>query len=297
MDRQMLSDLAVFLAVAEESSFTRAAAKLGTSQAAVSQTIRRLEDRSCITLFNRTTRSLALSQAGEKLLDVLSPSLGKVDSMLTLLSGSPAHPAGLVRITCSRHSAVMILWPAIDRALKKFPELRVELSINSAFVDIVTDRFDAGVRQGKKVEGDMDAIRIGPDFRLAVVGAPAYFAEHPAPSNPRELSKHMCINMRLPSIGSMNIWDFKQGEKVLRIRVGGKFIANDVPLVIDAALEGHGLAYVMEDQVLNIIEEGRLVRILDDWCHPQMGYHLYFPDQRQVSPSLAALIEELRYRE
>jgi len=296
MQRDELSDLVVFLAVAEERSFTRAAARLNTSQSAMSQTVRRLEARLGIKLLARTTRSVAPTQAGQQLLETLGPALGDISARLAALGRLRDTPAGLVRLTCSEHAAETVLWPAIDRVLTLYPDIQVELSIDGALTNIVSDHFDAGVRLGEQVEKDMIAIRIGPDLRMAVVGSPAYFARAGKPASPRDLTRHRCINMRMATKGNIYAWEFEQGSHALNVRVEGALIVNNMAPAIRAAQAGHGLAYVMEDRVCAQLAEGSLVRVLADWCPPFAGHHLYYPDRRDLSPAFAALLRELRQR-
>ncbi len=297
MLRDELGDLAIFLAVAEERSFTRAATRLATSQSAVSQAVRRLEEHLGVRLLARTTRSVAPTEAGEQLLDTLRPALGDIRARLAHLTSLRDAPAGLVRITASRHAAETVLWPAIDAVLARYPDIEVELSIDGAFTDIVADRFDAGVRLGESVEKDMIAVRIGPDQRLAVVGAPSYLAGRTTPENPRDLLAHRCINLRMATRGNLYAWEFEKGDQTLSVRVEGPVIVNDGALALTAALDGHGLACVIEDAaLLGHIAAGRLVRVLEDWCEPFAGHHLYYPDRRNLSPAFRAVLDELRAR-
>ncbi len=296
MRRDELSDLAVFLAVAEARSFTRAAATLGTSQSAISQIVRRLETRMGVKLLTRTTRNVVPTAAGEQLAETLRPAFDDIDARLSALSALRDRPSGLVRITSSRHAATTILWPAVRRLLKDYPEVTVEISVDSHLTDIVGDRFDAGVRLGERIEKDMIAVRIGPDLRMAVVGAPAYLAARGRPEAPQDLTKHACINIRLPTQGGLYAWEFGRGGRDLNVRVDGPLILNDMPLVLAAAADGIGLACVMEDQVEAHLRSGTLVRVLGDWCAPFSGYHLYYPDRRQLPPAFALLVAALRYR-
>lgn len=295
--RDALGDLAVFVAVAEERSFTRAAARLSTSQSAVSNTMRRLEEQLGLRLLARTTRSVSPTEAGETLLATLRPALGDIRGSLEALAAFRGTPAGLVRITTSRHAAETLLWPAVDAVLSRYPDVEVELSIDGALTDIVADRFDAGVRLGESVEKDMVAVRIGPDLRLAVVGSPAYFARHPAPQTPRELTAHRCINLRMATRGNLYAWEFERDGQALNVRVGGPVVVNDSAMAINAALGGHGLACVIEDQALLVhVAAGRLVRVLEEWCPPFAGHHLYYPDRRNHSPAFRVVLDELRAR-
>ncbi|TQI81216.1 DNA-binding transcriptional LysR family regulator [Serratia fonticola] len=297
MRRDDLSDLAVFLAVAEERNFTRAAARLGTSQSSLSQTVRRLESHLGLRLLSRTTRSVAPTEAGEQLLQTLRPALESIDARLAALSQLREKPAGTVRLTTSLHAAQAILWPAIARLLPEYPELKVELSIDAALTDIVAERFDAGVRLGEEVDKDMIAVRIGPDLRMVVVAAPSYFASRPIPKTPHELTQHSCINIRLPSAGGVYAWEFAKADRKLNVRVDGPLVFNEMTMVLKAVLEGFGLAFVMEDQVQALISEGELVQVLKDWCPPFPGYHLYYPSRRQVSSAFVLLVETLRYHQ
>jgi len=296
MRRDELGDLTAFLAVAEERSFTRAAARLGTSQSSLSQTVRRLEARLGLRLLARTTRSVAATEAGDQLIETLRPAFDEIDAKLTALSELREKPAGTIRITTSQHAAEAILWPAVARLLLNYPDLRVELSIDATLTDIVAERYDAGVRLGEQVAKDMIAVRIGPDMRMAVVGAPSYFAERPAPKTPHDLNHHTCINIRLPTLGGLYPWEFRKNGRELNVRVDGRLVFNEMPMVLRAAIEGFGLACVLEEQAAHLIAEGRLARVLADWCPPFSGYHLYYPSRRQLSPAFAVLVEALRYR-
>lgn len=295
MKREDLSDLAVFLAVAEERSFTRAAARLNTSQSSLSQTVRRLEARLGLPLLSRTTRSVAPTEVGQQLLNTLSPALADIDARLIALSKLRAQPAGTIRLTTSLHAAKTLLWPAISRLLPDYPELKVELSIDAALTDIVADRFDAGVRLGEEVDKDMVAVRIGPDLRMIVVGAPRYFLTRPAPCTPHDLPQHSCINVRLPTAGGLYPWEFAKGGRKLNVRVDGSLVFNDMSMVLTAACEGFGLACVLEDQASDLIAQGKLVQVLDDWCPTFSGYHLYYPGRRQISSAFELLLDALRY--
>lgn len=296
MRRGEVGDLTAFLAVAEERSFTRAAARLGTSQSSLSQTVRRLEASLGLRLLTRTTRSVAVTEAGERLIETLRPAFDEIDAKLTALSELREKPAGTIRITTGQHAAEAILWPAAARLLRDYPDLKVELSIDATLTDIVAQRYDAGVRLGEQVAKDMIAVRIGPDMRMAVVGAPSYFAAHPAPKTPHDLTRHTCINIRLPTLGGLYPWEFGRDGRDLNVRVDGRVAFNETPMVLRAATEGFGLAWVLEEQAAHLIAEGRLVRVLADWCPPFPGYHLYYPSRRQLSPALAVLVEALRYR-
>lgn len=297
MLRDELGDLAILLAVAEEQSFTRAAARLGTSQSAVSQAVRRLEGSLGVKLLARTTRSVSPTEAGEKLLGTLRPALSDIRDQLSQLTQFRDRPAGLVRITTSRHAAETLLWPAVEAILSQHPDIEVELSIDGAFTNIVTDRFDAGVRLGESLEKDMIAVRIGPDLRMAVVASPGYLRQHPAPQLPRDLMEHRCINLRMATRGNLYAWELEKDGQAVNVRVEGPVIVNDSSLAIRAALGGHGLACIIEDAaVQEHIAAGRLVRVLEDWCPPFAGHHLYYPDRRNLSPAFKVLLDELRNR-
>ncbi|WP_349962437.1 LysR family transcriptional regulator [Rhizobium sp. ZPR3] len=296
MRRSDLGDLNVFLAVAEEQSFTKAAARLGQSQSSLSQTVRRLEERLGMRLLTRTTRSVATTEAGEQLIETLKPALSDVEARLARLSELKDKPSGTIRLTAERHAAETILWPAISRLVRAYPEVKVEISIEASFTDIVSGRFDAGVRLGEQVEKDMIAVRVGPDLRLIVVGSPAYVAQRGIPETPHDLTRHQCVNVRLPTTGGLYSWEFEKEGHELNVRVDGPFVFSDESLGIQAAIEGHGLAMVWEDKVLGALSEGRLVRVLDEWCQPFSGYHLYYPDRRHPSPAFTVLLKELRQR-
>jgi DNA-binding transcriptional LysR family regulator len=296
MRREELGDLTAFLAVAEARSFTRAAAKLGTSQSALSHTVSRLEARLGLRLLTRTTRSVAPTEAGERLIETLRPALDDIDAKLLALSELRDKPAGTLRLTTSKHAAEAILWPVLEPLLKAYPDVNVELSIDQSLTNIVAERYDAGVRLGEQVEKDMIAVRIGPDTSMAVVGSPAYFATHPAPKTPHDLTGHNCINLRLPTAGGLYAWEFEKYGRALNVRVEGQLVLNYIPLVLDAATAGLGLACVLDDQVQAQLADGRLVRVLEDWCPPFAGYHLYYPSRRQPAPAFTLLVEALRYR-
>lgn len=294
--REELADLNAFLIVAEERSFTRAAARLGISQSALSHTIRRLETRLRVRLLTRTTRAVAPTDAGERLLATLRPALESIGSELARLSDLNARPAGTIRITASEHATRSLLWPALARLLPAWPDVHVEVSIDPGFSNIVADRFDAGVRLGEALAKDMVAVRIGPDLRMVVVGAPDYLAAHGVPQTPQDLSAHRCINLRLHSSGALYAWELERGGQEVRVRVEGQLTFNNTDMIVGAARAGFGLGYVMEDQVADDIAAGRLVPVLEPWCHPFSGYHLYYPSRRQPSAAFALLVEALRHR-
>lgn len=296
MRQDELGDFRALLAVAETCSFTRAAARLGTSQSALSHRIRRLEGRLGLRLLNRTTRSVAPTEAGERLIETLKPAFDEIDAKIATLSELKERPAGPVRITTGEHAARTVLWPTLKRLLPHYPEVRLEVAIDHSLRDIVNDRYDAGVRLGEQVEKDMIAVRIGPDLRMLVVGAPDYFARHPPPATPHDLTGHACINLRMPTAGGLYAWEFEKDGRELRVRVEGQLVFNTSTLIVEAALAGFGLAYVMEDLSEPHVRAGRLVRVLEDWSPPFPGYHLYYPRSRQHAPAFALLVEALRYR-
>jgi DNA-binding transcriptional LysR family regulator len=287
-------DLLAFLAVARERSFTRAAAQLGVSQSALSHTIRGLEERLGIRLLARTTRSVAPTEAGERLLRTVGPRFEEIEAELAALGELRGKPAGTIRITAGEHAADTVLWPALAKLLPDYPDIRIEIIVDYGLTDIVAERYDAGVRLGEQIAKDMIAVRVGPDMRVAVVGSPAYFARRDRPRTPRELTAHDCINLRLP--GGLYGWEFEKDGHELKVRPEGQLVFNNLALRLNAALAGFGLAYLPEDRVLGHLAAGRLVRVLEDWCPPFAGYHLYYPNRRQAAPAIAVLVEALRYR-
>lgn len=296
MRRDELVDLNAFLAVAEEQSFTRAAARLGTSQSALSYTIRRLEERLGVRLLVRTTRQVAPTEAGERLIRTLGPALDGIATELASIGELRHRPAGHIRITTPEHAARGILWPALRRLLPHYPEIHVELVVDAGLADIVAERFDAGVRLGESIAKDMVAVRIGPDLRMAVVGAPAYFAGRNKPDTPHDLAAHQCLNMRQVTAGGLYAWEFGREGRDVRVRVDGQLIFNTTRMIVEACLDGFGLCSLPEDMVAPYLAEGRLVRVLEDWCPPFAGFHLYYPSRRQPSAAFALLVEALRYR-
>ena len=297
MRREELVDLNAFATVAEERSFTRAAAKLGTSQSALSYTINRLEARVGVRLLTRTTRKLAATEAGERMLRALGPALDTIAEALASARELREKPAGTIRITTLEHAAHAVLWPTLEKLLPNYPDVQVELVIEPSFTDIVAERFDAGVRLGESIAKDMVAVRIGPDLRMAVVGSPAYFAAHPKPRTPQDLAQHKCINLRLPTAGGLYAWELQKGRRELHVRVDGQLVFNNVPMMLRAAAAGFGLACVPDDHAATMIADGSLVRVLEDWCPPFAGYHLYYPSRRQPSAAFSLLVDALRYRE
>jgi DNA-binding transcriptional LysR family regulator len=296
MARQNVPDLIAFLAVARERSFTRAAAKLGVSQSALSHTIRGLEERLGLRLLTRTTRSVAPTEAGARLFRTVGPRFEEIDAELAALTELREKPAGTIRITSGEHAAEAILWPALAEFLPRYPDIKVELIVDYGLTNIVAERYDAGVRLGEQVAKDMVAVRIGPDFRMAVIGAPAYFQRRPKPKQPQDLTAHDCINIRLPTYGGIYAWEFEKRGRELKVRVDGQFVFNSIALRLNAVLAGLGLAYLPEDQVQSHLADGKLIRVLEDWCPPFSGYHLYYPSRRQPTPAFALLVDALRHR-
>jgi len=296
MQRTNLNDLVALLTVARESSFTRAAAKLGVSQSTLSHTIRELETRLGIRLLTRTTRSVSPTAAGERLLDTVGPRLEEVEAELRSLGDLRSKPSGTIHITSTDYATDTILWPKIMPLLRRFPNIKVEITTDYGLTDIVAQRYDAGVRSGEQVAKGMIAVRIGPDMSMAVVGAPSYFKTRPEPTNPQELVDHNCINLRLPTHGGLYAWEFEKRNRQLRVRVDGQITFNGTPQILGAALSGFGLAYVPQDLAAPHLARKRLKRVLEDWCPPYSGYHLYYPSRRQTSAAFALLVDALRYR-
>ena len=295
MQRGDLGDLLAFLAVARERSFTKAAAKLDVSQSALSQTIIKLEARLGLRLLRRTTRSVSPTEAGEQLLAGIGARVEEIEAELDALTVFRQRLAGTLRITAGEHPAYTILTPALARFLPQYPDVKIEVIVDYSLADIAAGRFDAGVRLGEQVARDMIAVRIGPNLRMAVVGAPSYFASRPQPKKPQDLTAHNCINMRLPTHGGLFAWEFEKGRRELNVRVDGQVVFNSLRQRVDAALAGMGLAYMPEDVVQSQVERGTLIRVLEDWCPPFPGYHLYYPSRRQASRAFALFVEALRY--
>jgi DNA-binding transcriptional LysR family regulator len=296
MTRAPLADLNAFVAVARERSFTRAAAHLGVSASALSQTIRGLEERLGMRLLTRTTRSVALTDAGERLIATVGPHLEGIETGLAALSDLRDKPAGRIRITAVDHAAETILWPALSKFLSDYPDVHVELTVDNTLRDIVSERFDAGIRMGERVARDMIAVRIGPDIRMAAVATAAYFASRGKPKTPQDLAAHNCINLRMPTLGGVYAWEFEKKSREIAVRVEGQLTVNDIAVIKQAALNGMGIAFMPEDIAQPHIDAGQLVRVLADWTPPFSGYHLYYPSRRQHSPAFAALVDALRHR-
>lgn len=295
MARRNLNDLLGFVTVAREGSFTRAAASLGITQSALSQSIRGLEERLQIRLLTRTTRSVSTTAAGERLMLAIGQRFDEIESELDALTELRDKPAGTVRITCGDHVLQSILLPRLAPLLRDYLDIKVEFDINYGFRDIVADRFDAGVRMGNTIDKDMIAVPIGPALRLAVVASPEYFAAHPAPKLPGDLTEHRCINQRMPTSGGLYVWDFERRGRKVNVRVDGPLIFNTAPPQVDAALAGLGIALLPEDEVMSHVSAGRLVRVLEDWCPKFAGYHLYYPSRRQPSPAFSLVVDALRF--
>lgn len=296
MARHNLNDLLYFVTVAREGSFTRAAALLGVTQSALSQSIRGLETRLQIRLLTRTTRSVSPTAAGERLLNAIGRRFDEIDAELDALTELRDKPAGTVRITCGDYVLHSILLPRLAPLLREYPDINLEFDVNYGFRDIVADRFDAGVRLGNTIDKDMIAVPIGPAMRLAVVGSPAYFAALPVPETPQDLMAHNCINQRMQSSGGLYVWDFERDGRQVNVRVDGQLVFNTSQPQMDAALAGLGLALLPEDELMPHIQSGRLVRVLEDWCAPFGGYHLYYPSRRQPSPAFALVVDALRLK-
>jgi DNA-binding transcriptional LysR family regulator len=296
MARPPIAELSAFLAVARERSFTRAAAQLGVSPSALSQTMRGLEERLGVRLLTRTTRSVAPTEAGERLAASVGPRLEEIEAELAALTEMRDKPAGTIRITTVDHAAQTILWPALGEFLRHYPDVQVEISVDNTLVDMVAQGFDAGIRMGEQVAHDMIAVRIGSEIRMAVVATPAYFAAHGIPKTPQDLASHNCINLRLPTLGGLYAWEFEQGSREINVRVEGQLTTNDIVVMRRAALDGVGLAFIPDDYVQAQIDSGELTRVMQDWTPPFPGYHLYYPSRRQLSPAFAALVAELRWR-
>jgi DNA-binding transcriptional LysR family regulator len=296
MRREEMADLTAFLAVAEERSFTRAAVRLGISQSALSQIVRRLEERLGLRLLTRTTRSIAPTEAGERLLETLAPALSDLDARIAALSELREKPAGVIRITSVEHAAETVLWPVLKTFLRTYPNIKVEIILDYGLTDIVAERLDAGVRLGEQVDKDMIAARISPDIPMAIVGAPGYLDRQPRPKVPQDLIHHQCINLRLGASRENAPWRFKKGEREPHVRVDGSVAFNSLEMIREAALDGFGLGYLPRDSVQGDLDEGRLVSVLADWCPPLPAYHLYYPSRRQQLPAFSLLVEALRCR-
>lgn len=296
MSKENLNDLRAFVAVARARSFTRAAAQLGLSRSALSHTMLALEERLGVRLLTRTTRSVSTTEAGARLLDTVALRLDEIDLELGALSALRDKPAGTVRITAHDHAIHSILWPRLKPLLDEYPDVQLEFSVDYGFTDIAAQGFDAGVRSGDRVDKDMIAVRIAEDLRMAVAVSPEYLRGQSLPQTPHELTSHRCINLRLPTYGGLYAWEFEKAGQVVNVRVSGQVTLNNTFLMLQAALDGQGLAYVPLDLVQPHIDQGRLIPVLEDWWPIFPGYHLYYANRRQISPALALVIEALRYR-
>ena len=296
MQRGNLGDLLAFVAVGRERSFTKAAAKLGVSQSALSHTIRQLETRLGVRLLTRTTRSVAPTEAGERLLHTVGPHLEQIDAEIAGITELREKPAGTIRVTATEYAADAILLPKLAKLLREYPDIKVEINVDYGLTNIVAQQYDAGVRSGEQVAKDMIAVRIGPDMRMAVVGSPSYFRDRSEPKTPQELIHHNCINLRLPTHGGLYAWEFDRGSREVRVRVEGQLTCNNTGQIVNGTLAGVGLAYVPEGLVEAHIAKGRLKRVLEAWCAPYSGYHLFYPSRRQSSAAFALFVEALRYR-
>jgi len=296
MTNTRFDDLYGFLCVAREGSFTRAANKLGVSQSALSQTVRALEERLQIRLLTRTTRSVSPTVAGERLLATLAPNLDGIAAELDLLREQREQPAGLVRITCSDNVLRFLVLPKLVPILREYPDIQLEFDVNNGFRNIVADRFDAGIRLGEAIDRDMIAVPIEPPVRMCAVATPDYLARHGVPKTPRDLLSHNCINLRMQSAGGLYAWEFERGGRALNVRVGGQLIFNCAPPIVDAALAGLGIAFLGEMDFAKYLADGRLQRVLEDWCPPFAGHHLYYPSRRQPSAAFSLVVEALRLR-
>ncbi|AGB73214.1 MULTISPECIES: LysR family transcriptional regulator [Rhizobium] len=296
MRRDEIADLAAFVVVAEERSFTKAAQRLGMAQSALSQIVRRIEGRLGMRLLSRTTRSVAPTEAGERLIATLGPMLHDLDTAVASLGDLRDRPSGTIRITTVEHAAKTIIVPAMKRLLPDNPDITVDLTIDYGLADVVADRFDAGVRLGGEVAKDMIAVRIGPDIPMAIVGSPDYFRRHTVPNSPAQLIDHRAINLRLPTSGTLNKWRLMRGGRETRVRIDGPLVFNTIDLILDAALDGHGLAYLPLDQVQANLDTGRLTRVLSKFTPDLPGYHLYYPHRRHASSAFSLFVEAIRFR-
>jgi DNA-binding transcriptional LysR family regulator len=296
MPKENLNDLQAFVVVARERSFTRAAAQMGLSRSALSHAMLALEARLGVRLLTRTTRSVSTTEAGARLLDTVAPRLQEIEAELGQLSAMRDKPAGTVRITAHDHAIGTALWPRLMPLLKQYPDIRIEFSVDYGFTDIAAQRFDAGVRVGDRIDKDMVAVRISPDMRMSVAASPYYLQGKTLPRKPQDLTEHRCVNLRLPTRGNLYAWDFEKGRKSVNVKVDGQTIFNNTALMLQAALDGLGFAYVPHDLMKPHIDAGRLIAVLEDWWPTFPGYHLYYANRRQIAPALALVIEALRYR-
>jgi len=296
MDREDWGSLAAFAVVAEERSFTRAAARLGVSPSALSHTLRRLEEKLAVQLLARSTRSVSTTQAGERLLARLNPAINEISSAVEQLGEMSGHPSGHIRISAPGEAARRVIAPMLPKFVETYPDIIVEVLIEQAFTNIVERRLDAGIRLGESLEKDVVAVPVSGPLRMAAIASPAYVRRHGVPKTPRDLRSHRCINLRLPSAGTIYKWEFERGAEKMDIAVDGPLIFDAGGMVVDAALAGVGLGFVLEDRALDHFKSGALVRVLADWCPPFPGFYLYYPGRRQVSPALTAFVDAIRVR-
>lgn len=297
MLKENFNELQIFLVVARERSFTKAAGKLGVSQSALSHAMKALEQRLNLRLLTRTTRSVAPTQAGERIIACLEPRLADLEQELEALIQLNGTASGNIRLSAGEHSARNLVWPKLKPFLREYPEINVELVVDNGFVNIVDGRFDAGIRLGESVDKDMVAVKIGPDMRMAVVGSPEYIAAYGLPQTPHDLQNHRCINMRLPTAGGLYHWEFEREGKPLRVRVEGQLTFNGLSERIDAVLSGFGIACVPEDTIQDFVKSGEMIQMLEEWCPSFPGYYLYYPSRKQHPPAFALMIDALRYSE
>ena len=296
MRREEIADLVAFLVVAEERSFTKAAQRLSMAQSGLSQIVRRIEECLGVRLLSRTTRSVAPTEAGERLIATLGPMLHELDEAVASLGDLRDRPSGTIRITTVEHAAKTLLIPAMKRLLPDNPDIKVDITIDYGLSDVVSDRFDAGIRLGGDIAKDMIAVRIGPDMPMAIIGSPEYFRTRSLPSSPAQLVDHRAVNLRLPTSGTLNGWRLRRGGRETRVRIEGPLALNSIDLILDATLDGHGLAYLPLDQVQPHIDAGRLVRVLAKFTPDLPGYHLYYPNRRHSSAAFSLFVETLRFR-
>lgn len=294
MLRENVADLIFFLAVARERNFTRAAAQIGVSQSALSHAVRQLEERIGVRLLTRTTRQVTPTPAGERLYASLSPLFDSIQSELTAVTDLRKEPAGVVRLAATDYAASEILWPKLSKILKQYPDIKVEIVTDYGLTDIVAGRFDAGIRLGESISGGMIAARISPDIAFAVIGTPEYLEGRSRPEIPQDLTGHDCINLHLPTHGGVYVWEFEKDGKDLKVRVDGQLTCSSASQIIKAVLDGYGLGFVPEGMAEELIAQGRLVRLLEDWTPPWSGYHIYYPSKRQPSAAFSVVLDALR---
>ena len=294
MAKRNFNDLQAFVMVAREGSFTRAAMRLGVTQSALSQTIRNLENQLDIRLLARTTRSVTPTQAGERLLASVGRHFDDIEAELSLLTEFRDKPVGTVRITCGDHVLRNVLLPKLTPLLRQYPDIHMEFDVNYGFRDIVADRFDAGGRLGDTIDKDMIAVPISTELRMAAVASPAYFKRNSRPQSPHDLIHHNCINQRFPSSGGLYVWAFEHQGQELNVRVEGQLVLNTSTAIVDAAVQGLGIAFLPEDEFSPHLQEGRLERVLEEWCEPFAGYYLYYPSRRQPTTAFSMVLNALR---